>query len=295
MSMRLDEFESVFRSAIKPTYTLRRPPLADVVLLADVPAAGLDALSAAARTVIADAATDAPSRWRVIEADRDLGLQELLTDLRGRPLDLLITHRHVLSHWRNTPHAIGSALAVLAQSLQVPILMLPSPDTPELLPRKPPARALVTTRRLTDDSDLVDWALHLTGDDGTVVLAHVEDSGLCGRYLDAIGRIQGIHTELARQKLPEKLLQLSRDYIASVMSQMREHGVRETLHSEVRLGDPMTEFAMMIERHQVELLVGAALEQSSQVSVGAPSHRPPVNGRTFALAAEFSHVPVLFV
>ena len=169
--------------------------------------------------------------------------------------------------------------------------MLPAPNRPPL--SRPPAKALVATRHLTDDSALVDWALHLTSDDGTVVLAHVEDAAHVRRYLDAIGRIRGLNTDLATDKLPDKLLQLSRDYIASVLEQMRAHGVRETLHSEVRLGDPMAEFESIIEQHDVDLLVAAAREQ--QADTERTSRSRPINGRTFALATEFAALPVLFV
>ena len=114
--MRLDDFESVFRSAFKPTYQLRRPKLQNVVVLTDLVGAEADVIFRSAEVALADADVQSPPDVAIVRTDRGVPLDELLDQLRQRPLDLLITHRHVLSHWRDTPHAIGSAMSVLQPS-----------------------------------------------------------------------------------------------------------------------------------------------------------------------------------
>lgn len=302
--MRLDEFESVFRSAIKPTYELRRPPLREIVVLTDEAPEPAYKLITQARAILSDADTPVAPDFRLLSA-HDRTADSVLSELLTSSIDLLVTHRHVLSHWRNTPYALGSAMSIFVQTLPCPVLMLPllPANAPAHSRGKAPETALVATRHLIDDSDLVDWALHVTGDDGTVVLGHVEDESQSRRYLDAIGRIRGIDTDIALTRLPDKLLQLSRDYTDSVVEQMQANAVRETLIAEVRSGDPLVEFAALIAQHSVDLLVVAGREHRADpdrtdrkgTHGNAESVATPINGRSFALALAHPNLPALFV
>ncbi len=285
--MRLDEFESVFRSALKPRYRFARPDVERVLVLTDLSDQRAPAFDRSVRTLLEPLGAHGSVDWQLLCGDAVSDIDHVVEQVRGADVGLVVTHRHVLSRWRDTPHAIGSALEVLTQLLDVPVLMTPSPDQPGFSARsdRSAQRVLVVADHLAGDQRLIDWGLHITHDDGTIVVAHVEDERVCERYLDAISKIPTLDTDIARRELPAKLLGDANAWIMSVVEQMQEHGVTETLIPVVRLGTPLAVFMDLVAEHTIDLVVARAKENGQHA----------MEGTAFALATELHETSVLLL
>ncbi len=285
--MRLDEFESVFRSAVKPRYRFARPELSRILVVTDLPTKRATAFERSIRVMLEAIDQHETIDWQLLAGHDVTDIDHVVAQVRGAEVGLVVTHRHVLSQWRNTPYAIGSALEVLTQVCNVPVLMTPSPDQPGFSARvgHTTERVLVVTDHLAGDQSLVDWGLHLTHDDGTIVLAHIEDETICDRYIDAIGRIATLDTDVARAQLPAKLMGIATHYIQSVVEQMQANGVRETLVPVVRMGHPLTQFRRLTREHNIDLVIARAKDDGQQA----------MNGTAFALATELNETPFLLL
>ena len=72
---------------------------------------------------------------------------------------------------------------------------------------------MVVSDHIVGRSSLVNWGARLVEEGGSLQLVHVEDDAVFARYVDAIGRIPDIDTEVARQQISARLLHEARSYL----------------------------------------------------------------------------------
>lgn len=278
--MRLDEFESMFRSAVKPTFELSRVHLECVVLVTDLQGdaarAQVDALQAF-MTHLDEGDHGAivslgPEDWTDVDT--------LLAHIERLNPQLIACQRQVTRAGPRLPFTLGAVVDVLTQATDIPVLLLPDDDPPV-----PPDRVMVVTDHLTGDDRLVSWALHLTPAQGHLHLVHVEEQAFFERYAEAISRIQFMNTERATAALRDKLLQLPSDYIQAVIRALSQSGATETVTADVHLGDPIAEYRRLISDRRVQLLI-VNTKDPDQQAMEALSH---------ALAVELRDLPLLLI
>ena len=279
---RLDDFESMFRSALGEVFHYAPPTLTQIAVVTDLPADATDALTARIGAWLGvDAQLKAWPRpaWA---AGPDPSIPTLLARLADDPPDLIVGLRHLLGHQRDLAHSLGSVVDTLTQAQPAPVLLLASVGDvlPEAL-----RHVLGVTDHITGDDLLVNWATALTPADGRLFLAHVEDDLTTERFLATIERIAGLDSDLARAKIPDKLLAQPRDYLASIGTVLAEHGVGETLVPIVRTGHALTDYRHLVDAHDIDLIVVNSRDDRQWA----------MHGLAHALAVELRHRPLLLL
>jgi hypothetical protein len=284
--VRLDEFESVFRSAVKPTFTFAPPPLARVLLVTHVDDPASHAVAPAVERLLA--ALDGPASLELVTA----GLADWKTPqgrlalVESQAPDLIVTWRNLAGTPDTLDWDLGPVVHALTQGSGVPVLLLPDPHRPDFDARVgTPTRTLIVTDHLTGDDRLANWGVALTPQHGHLHLAHIEDRAVFEHYMDAISRLPEINTDQARELLLAKLLSLPEAYCASLTAELAEHHVDERIVSLVALGDPIGDYPGLVEQHRIDLLI-CNTQDPGQRAMDALAH---------ALAVELHDLPLLLL
>ena len=284
--MRLDEFESVFRSAVRPRFTFVPPHLGRVMIVNHLdPEANVRCGEAVQQLL---ASLPGTSSFELVTAEfSDWNTAAgLLARVEEVSPDLVVTWRNLKGAVEASPWDLGEVVHALSQGCEVPLLLLPDPRREDAASRvAPPSRVLLVTDHLTGDDRLVNWGVALTPPQGHLHLAHVEDEAVFSHYMDAISRLPAFDTEQARTLLLEKLLALPQAYCESLRAELAEHHIDEHVISLVQLGNPIALYPSLVEKHRIDLLV-CNTKDPTQRAMGALAH---------ALAVELRDLPLLLL
>ncbi|MBX2799495.1 MAG: hypothetical protein KTR31_17600 [Myxococcales bacterium] len=277
---KLDEFESVFRSALHDVFHYQPPPLRRIALVSDTDSPDLEE----ARAFLRRSHGAGQVEWQAIPAslwaaDRAAAIPTLVSHLDEISPDLVVTRRNLLSAV-DAPFSLGSVVDTLTQAQPTPVLLLPD-DLQERTIRS----VMAVTPNMAGEDELVSWAATLTPEQGTLVLAHVEDDVTMQRYLDVIGRIRDISSDDANQRIPEKLLDIPRDYLARIQEVLAQQGISEQVVPIVQMGHALTDYRHLVDAHYVDLLVVN----------GRDDRQRAMHGLAHALAVEIRHRPLLML
>ena len=283
---KIDQFESVFKSADKAVYTYDRPTFERVLLVTDLNDA--DAADIASRvrsflTVVDDAGT----QWNTLSGDDFSSVRSLLEDIEERKPDLIVTYRHLHSEAWRWPHSLGEYLDVMTQATSVPVLVLPHPDADRALPHsiKDTDRVMAITNHLTGDNRLVNMAVRFTEPGGTCWLTHVESETVFERYMDAISKIPAIDTDVARESLAAQLLKEPRDFIAACRAEIDAQGLPVDIEEVVVMGRQVDEYGDLVAKREIDLLV-LHTKDDDQLAM---------HGAAYVLAVELRGIPLLML
>ncbi len=284
--MKFDEFESVFRSAIKERYSYSPPDVGAVVVVIDRDRQVAEGMVAELRELNSGLSRIGEVSWHTVCVDDFAGIAPLLGRVQELQAGLVVTWRNVFGLADDSSFALGSVVETLSQALDVPVLVMPGEGAERRLPaRQQVDSVLVVTDHLTGARRLIDWGLLLTPDQGTIYLAHIEDQATFERYMDAIGRIPSMDTDVARDRLAAKLLQLPSDYIESVVTEMASCGISETVVPIVRMGDPLGEYESLVAESEIDLVLVHSKDASQRA----------MEGTAYALTVELADTPVLML
>lgn len=281
---KLDQFESMFRSALHEVFHYAPPKLHRIAVVTDLDDTASEALRDEVKASLAHLGGEGAIDWLLLPrsawASEAPAIPALLQQLGALQPDLIVSQRHLLGSVRDLPHTLGSVVDTLSQAQPAPLLLLPPegglrPDGLE--------RVLAVTSHITGDDLLVSWAVKVTMDHGRLFLAHVEDDVTLERYLDVISRIPELDSDDARARLPQKLLDLPRDYLASIGAVLTEHDISETIVPIVRMGHALTDYRHLADAHDVGLIVVN----------GRDDRQRAMHGLAHALAIELRHRPML--
>ena len=282
----VDQFESVFRSAVKERLGYEPIRIGSVIVVTDREADQASAFEASVRGFLGVLADASPS-WTLVtggEFDTIGGLLEIIE--RAEP-DLVCTYRHLHSaEWRD-PRTLGDFVEALTQATTHPILVLPHPEAQRASPHavKNTDKVMAITDHLTGDHRLVNYAVRFTEHGGTVFLTHVEDEATFERYMGIISRISEIDTDVARETIHRQLVKEPRDYIASCRRILQDAGVSIRVEEIVILGHRISEYRKLIEEHEVDLLVFNTKDEDQLA----------MHGLAYPLAVELRQIPLLML
>ncbi len=250
---KIDEFESVFRSAVKEVFVYDLPAISSVVVVTD-----LSPQESARILELSKRFLDLPYKVRYTLVTREdwETIPTLLQAVERRRPDLIVTYRHLLTKFKDLPYTLGSALDTLTQAMPTPVMLLPPPvrEDFDLLLRRT-GKVMVVTDHITGDDRLVNWGLKLTREEGSLYLVHIEDQATLDRYLEVIGMIRGIDSEQAEQDIPKKLLELPSEFIESIAAAIKANGVGAEIVPEVLLGHAVTDYRRLVKSHAIDLLI----------------------------------------
>ncbi len=250
--MKLDDFESVFRSSVKTPFHHAPPNIESALLITDVDNATTETFLADVKRFLSSGHAQ-EIEWTTMTSEDFQEVAPVLDRVRRNPPSLVVCYRHLLGQGAKLPYSLGSTVDTLTQATDVPVLLLPRPDDEGIKLPEAANQVMVVTDHLTGDDQLVNWAAHLCIDHGTLFLTHIEDEAVLGKYLDAIAKIPGLDFEVAQEKLPKKLLSMPTDYIASTSEILAKEGIHEKVEAVVRLGDPVSDYEKLAYALSVEL------------------------------------------
>jgi len=282
----VDQFESVFLSAIKDPFCYQATRFKNVLLITDLNASGAEALLQKARRFTAPLDHEDLS-WHTLSGDLFQTTDQLLQQVKQMSPDLIVTHRNLHSEaWRFT-HSLGEHLDVLAQRTRVPVLVLPHPrDTnAEVHGLDQSKRVMAVTNHLTDDHRLINHAAAFTSQGGLLFLVHIEDQAIFDRIIAAISRIPSIDTEEVRRKLSRQLLKEPHDYVSSCRRVLEEAGLPLKVEEKVAFGNHLKVYRDNVKEHQIDLLV-MNTKDDDQLAM---------HGLAYPLAIELRMTPLLML
>ena len=282
----LDQFESVFKSADKAVYKYDRPTFDRVLLVTDLNKADAAGIADRVRSFLT-AIDEAGTRWDTLYGDDFGSVQALLENIEKQKPDLIVTYRHLHSEAWKWPHSLGEYLDVMTQATSVPVMVLPHPDAQRALPHsiKDTDRVMAITNHLTGDNQLINMALAFTKPGGTCWLTHVESQPVFERYMDAVSKIPGIDTDIAREALGEQLLKEPRDFIAACRVAIDAQGLPVRIEEVVAMGRRVDEYGELIAKREIDLLV-LHTKDDDQLAM---------HGAAYALAVELRGIPLLML
>jgi hypothetical protein len=280
----LDQFESVFKSAIKPLYRHNPVSISHAVIVTDLAQDAANEFMAQVRKLLAPQQIE---NWEVITGDEYHGTLDLLQLLETKTADLICCYRNLHSYAWQHPHSLGSHLDVLIQKTSSPVLILPHPQAGYAYAHayNTERRVLAMTDHMTDDDKLISMAAKFTGQDGRLTLAHIEDEVTFDRYIEAIGKIETIDTDNAALTIRQELLKYPTDYLNSCSSVLTQAFPSMSVETIVAFGRKLSDYKSYVDDLEINLLL----------MHGKDEDQLAMHGLSYPLAIEIRQIPLLII
>jgi hypothetical protein len=283
----IDQFESSFRAAAKERFALKEVSVETVLVITDSDPAYTESFAQTVEAFLkAIQASPHPTFKTLSNADYS-NIGDLLNSVGLERPDLICTHRHLKSDGYKWSHSLGEYLDVVTQATNIPVLVLPHPQSgrgaSHILENTDVVMAM--TDQLAGDDWLVSYALSFTQKKGNILLTHIEDGVTFDRFIRTIGKIPSIDTDTAEKAIMEQLLDEPSDYIESCRATIDKSGFDVGIESIVRVGHHLKEYKTLIEEKEVDILIINTKDQ----------HQMAMHGTAYAIAVEFRHIPLLML
>ena len=281
----IDQVESVFRSAVRDNFVYQRVRFQRVLVLTDLDADKAAAFGADCRAFLSSGGGDDSAEWRTLRGDEFIGIDGMLGQIEQQRPDLICTYRNLHSRAWRYPHSLGMYLDVLLQDIDTPVLVMPHPEADYAAEHALRDRdtVMVVTDHLSGQHQLVNHGAALTEAGGTLILSHIEDERIFARYIEAIGKIDTIDTDNARERLRHQLLKEPSNYIESCIAQLAAAGVDLSVEALVTFGRHLPEYKSLIQSRHIDLLVMNAKDDDQLA----------MHGLAYPLAVELRQIPLL--
>lgn len=285
--MHLDEFESQFKSAIKTPYEYEAIHLDSIALVCDEEKAASEALLTAVLPLVPPLAGRPEPRWRLFDRDSFTTVSDLLAKLEDFGPDLVIAERNLkLDRADNLIYGLTNYIDALTQVMEVPVLLLPLRPSAEMgTAIAAPKAVMVETNHLTGDNRLINWGVRFAEPGRALYLTHIEDGGVFANYIEAIGMIPEIDTDLAEKTLHDTLLKLPHDFVSSARASLESKFPELRVEGIVRFGMALSDYESIIQENAIDLLV-LNTKEAGQLAM---------NGIAYAIAVEFKDRPLLLL
>lgn len=282
--MKLDELESAFRAAAKVRFHRDEVAIRKTLVVTDLDREARNAYRERVRGFLTRHYDLDPT----VVGFEDYGSVEGLVRLvdTEKP-DLVITYRNLNTDGWKYAHSLGVYLEVLTQATPVPVLVTPSPHATGAAERAlvDTSRVMVVTDHLTGDDRLVSHGLAFTADGGSLFLAHVENQRRFDRFMRIIEKIPAIDTELARQRIAERLLSEPADYVESVRKALESDKTAPRVEPVVCFGHEVSMYGRLVDEHAIDLLVMNSKDDTQLA----------MSGDAYSIAIELRRIPLLLL
>lgn len=284
---RIDQFESVFKSADKPVFRYEPFSVGSPMVLTDLDDEAAESFAVLAGKYAGAGGSREISAQRVIKGADFSTIEECLELIAvGKP-DLICTYRGLHSDCWRWGQSLGSYVEVLTQTVSVPVLVFPHPAAAETLSAAEAGcrHVMAMTDHLAGDICLVNAALFFTPAQGTLHLTNLEDQQVFERYMAAIDKIPSIDSAAARDSVLAQILKEARDYIQSCRTVMEEQELDVEIQETVELGLHVADYKRLAAARDVDLLV-MNTKDSGQLAM---------HGLAYELAVELNDIPLLLL
>jgi len=277
----LDQFESVFKSADRHPFSEQPITLENILVVTDGNAEQAEQFTEQLRQFLSATQETMNPSYSNLTGDRFAHVQQLLEMIEQDQPDLICTVRNLHDAIPDFPYSLGTYVDVMTQVIACPVLLVPRSNNWSVT-----NEVMAITDHLSGDDRLVSYAASLTADGGKLVLAHVEDQQVFARYIDTIGKIPTIDTQVAKEVILEQLLKQPADYILSCQQALEERP-EHNIHVEavITLGHLLEDYKRLIEQHEIDLLV-LNTKDDDQLAM---------HGLAYPLAIELREIPLLLL
>ena len=284
---KLDQFESVFKSAAKETYTFSDVCIRKISLFTDLEAEASRRFLADLKEFLSAISAGDECEWDHFYGARYQDVGDLLEVVEEQRPDLICAYRNIHGRARSYPFSLGAHVDVLTQATTTPVLLLPPPtEQGRLSPRcRDTNEVMVLTDHLTGSDNLINYAVRFTEQGGKLVLAHIEDDATFERYIGIIGKIPSIDTDDARERIRTQLLKEPRDYILSVIGELVSCVSGLTVEKEISMGHRVADCQALIDQHEIDMVVINTKDEDQLA----------MHGLAYPLTVELRRVPLLLL
>jgi len=284
---KVDQFESVFRAALKEPFEFKPLKINRAMLVTDLLVHEADRLAESVKTFIEAATGASVPTWAVVAGEEYANTVELLGRVEEEKPDLIIAYRNLKSEAWKFPHSLGEFLDVLLQLTSSPVLVIPHPDAGYAAEHSLSScnKVLAMTDHLANDYRLVSAAATFTEKGGNLTLSHIEDQTVFDRYMEAISKIPQIDTDEARELLANQLRKGPADYIDSCRTVLSELKLDIEIHAQIEFGSNLAEYKNILENEPIDLLV-MRTKDNDQLAM---------HGQAYPLAVEMRAIPLLMI
>ena len=228
-------------------------------------------------------------KWSQLNRGDFVSVGDLLNQIEETKPDLICTYRNLFASAAEFPYSLGVYVDVLTQATEIPILLMPRPETQSdadsrRIVKAGTAKVMAITDHLAGDHRLVNVASKLVQAGGKLLLTHVEDQFYFERILSVIDKIAEIDSEVAKTAILEQLLAEPRDYIESCRASI-ETTENVQVESIVTVGHFMGDHRRLIEENNVDLLI-LHTKDDDQLAM---------HGLAYPIAVELRHIPMLML
>ena len=286
MPDRIDEFESIFRSADKPIFHFEPPEVGKILLMSDLSGREAQTFEERLRQFVESGEPGGTIEWESVHGEEPDTRDELLKIVEAHAPDLIVTHRNLHDNINDPHFGLGVYVEVLTQSAGVPVMVVPRlwDEAFEKATEKLEDVMLVTDH-LAGNERLINWAVHFVNNSGILFFTDVESQVVFERYMTVISHIPGIETEFAEQEIRRALLEEAEDYIQRCQEMLAK--VKPNLQTEaiVTMGYPLSTYRDMLKQYHHEMLVMDSKDEK-QIAM---------RGLVYAMAVEFSDIAMLLI
>ena len=285
MTDKLDQFESVFKSADMPVLTHDEKHFRQILVVSDQqPDVAGDFWQQLRQSwPILDRDN---AEWRSLPVDALQDAGNFVSRVENEKADLIVTHRYLAEAERGQLRGLGSLLGAIMWQTSAPVLILPCDEVGRVIRRESTSGTVVAaTDHLTGDNVLVDYGVRFTPLYGRLVLAHIEDDATFERFMNEVERIPQIETDVARRELKDKLLHRPQAYIKSCEEVLRAAGKRCDISSVIRFGHRVRDYHTLIGENGAELLCLHSGDDD------VPARR----GMAHMIATQFRNLPLFLI
>jgi len=284
----IDQFESVFKAADKPSFSHEHISIRSVLVVTDLDAEACEDFATDVRSFLKGlSGLEGEVIWSVIGRNDYSNVRRMLQIIEERKPQLICTYRNLHIPATQYPYSLGVYVDVLTQAISIPVLLLPHPTIGA--PSKEFATGTNTVMAITDHlagaHHLVSAAVTFTQPDGKLLLTHVENEQAFKRYIETIGKIPEIDTDQARKLLLEQLLKEPSDYIQSCREVLRSEGLPIDVQEIVTIGHLLADYKRLVTEHRVDLLVMNTKDEDQLA----------MHGLAYPLSVELRETPLLLL
>ena len=281
----VDQFESVFRSAVRDLFVFEDIHFKSILLVTDIKNDALQKLLKEVQNYLK--VLGSSIHWTLIGPDDFRTTEELLKQVSDSQADLIITYRNLQSRAWRYPHSLGEHLDVLLGKSKPPILIIPHPQAgyARTNAMQTTTNIMAITDHLSADHRLVNYAAAFCTQDGKLILTHIEDRMIFDRYMDAISKIRNINTEDAVEEIRKQLLKGPLDYIESCRKELLQRELHFEIKDIVVFGHRLHEYRTHIETQNIDLLIMNAKQED----------KLGMHGMAYTLAVELRSISLLML
>jgi len=285
---RIDQFESVFKSADKPIFQLREIEFARILVVTDHSREESGRIVEQARAFLK--LIDRPfgndgrtPEWGLLTKEDFSSVDDCRHRIDEHQPDLVVAWRNLFDPVGASVYSLGVFVDELTQYLRPPVLLLPDPKLN--VPSAEIETVMVVTNHLTGEDRLVNKGVRFTPPNGRLILSHLEDETIFDRYMNVIERIPEINSEVAREAIRRQLLKEPCDYISSCIEAIQSAGLSFEVDSMVEFGHGAADFKRIAEANSVDLMIFFTKDES-QIAM---------HGMAYSLAVEIRNISLLML